>query len=79
MDNLLFQLVRVRDGPPGPDSHVIRILLNGMPVRSINVDTTIPVEEGGPGGMLFIGDFERLVGNLERAGGIDYTNLLNRT
>jgi len=79
MDNLLFQLVRVRDGPPGPDSHVIRILLNGMPVRSINVDTTIPAVEGGPGGMLFIGDFERLVGNLERAGGSDYTNLLNRT
>jgi len=71
------QLVRVRDGPPGPDSHVIRILLNGMPVRSIAaVTTATSADEGGPAGMLYVEDFERLVGNLEKAGGHDYSNLL---
>lgn len=71
-----FQLVRVHDGPTGPDSHVIRILLNGMPVKSIAVTTMTPSSGRGPNGMLSIGDFETLVGKLERAGGYDYRKLL---
>jgi hypothetical protein len=55
---------------------VIRILLNGMPVKSVAVTSTATVSEWGPGGMLFVEDFERLVGNLERAGGYDYRSLL---
>lgn len=71
----VFQLVRVHDGPTGPDSHVIRMLLNGMPVKSVAVTSRAPVSEWGPDGMLFVADFERLVGNLESAGGYDYRSM----
>lgn len=49
-----------------------------MPVRSIAVDSKVPAAEGGPEGMLFVGDFERLVGDLETAGGYDYSKMLGR-
>jgi hypothetical protein len=73
----VFELVRVRDGPPGPDSHVVRVLLDGVPVRSakLNLSTT-NVSNGGPEGMFFVKDFEQLVTNLEDAGGHDYASLL---
>ena len=45
-------------------------------MKSVAVTSTATVSEWGPGGMLFVEDFERLVGNLERAGGYDYRSLL---
>jgi hypothetical protein len=73
--------VRVRDGPPGPDSHVIRILLDGVPVRSSKVAASSKPTtnvSGSPDGMLFINDFEQLVTKLEDAGGHDYASLLGK-
>jgi hypothetical protein len=71
-------LVRVRDGPPGPDSHVIRILLDGKPVRSVKLKmaTNKSISTGGPEGMFYVDDFEQLVKRLEDAGGHDYASLL---
>lgn len=80
--HLVFELVRVRDGPPGPDSHVVRVLLDGVPVRSSKIDQLSSrrdvTDSRGPKGMFFINDFERLVSNLEQAGGYDYASLLGQ-
>jgi Histidine phosphatase superfamily (branch 2) len=78
--NLVFELVRVREGPPGPDSHVVRVLLNGKPVRSAKVNTTTkPDSADGPEGMLLVDDFEWIVSKLEEAGGHEYASILTRT
>lgn len=76
--NLVFELVRVRDGPPGPDSHVVRVLLDGIPVRSAKLKQSTNMSSDGPEGMFFIADFEQLVANLEDAGGHDYASLLGQ-
>jgi Histidine phosphatase superfamily (branch 2) len=61
--------------------HVIRILLNGKPVITVDLEKTnkckIPQYTGyGPQRMLRIMDFESIVSNLEREGGHDYKTLL---
>jgi hypothetical protein len=67
----------VRDGPPGPDSHVVRVLLDGVPVRSAKLNPNATrIANGGLEGMFFVNDFEQLVTNLEDAGGHDYASLL---
>ena len=79
--NLVFELVRVKEGPPSPSSHVVRVLLNGAPVKSLKVDhptSSKVLPPGGPEGMLFINDFAEVVNKLERAGGHDYDGLLGR-
>ena len=78
--NLVFELVRVRDGPPGPDSHVVRVLLDGVPIRSSKIDSlrNDATDIRGPEGMFFINDFEKLVSKLEEAGGYDYASLLGQ-
>ena len=72
----------MRDGPPGPDSHVVRVLLDGVPIRSTKIDslasTSNTTDPRGPQGMFFIKDFERLVSKLEEAGGYDYASLLGQ-
>ena len=80
----MFELVRVRDGPPGPDSHVVRVLLDGVPIRSSKINTLVSGSHAtdphhGPNGMFCINDFERLVSKLEEAGGYDYASLLGQT
>jgi hypothetical protein len=82
--HLVFELVRIRDGEAGPDSHIVRILLDGVPVRSSKVVDVSVLSNGtapsrGPGGMFYIHDFEQLVTNLEIAGGHDYASLLGKT
>jgi hypothetical protein len=81
--NLVFELVRVRDGPPGPDSHVVRVLLDGVPIRSSKINGLAAsrndaTDSRGPQGMFFIHDFEQLVSKLEEAGGYDYASLLGQ-
>ena len=74
--------MRVCDGPPGPYSHVVRVLLDGVPIRSSKYDSLAScrdaTESHGPKGMFFIHDFERLVSKLEAAGGYDYARLLGQ-
>jgi hypothetical protein len=70
--NLVFELVRMQDGPPGPDSHVVRILLNGKPVLSVDFDKRERTWRGkGPNHILSVNDFEDVVSSLEKAGGPD--------
>lgn len=74
--NLVFELVRVHEGLRGPDSHVVRVLLNGIPVRSVKVNAASKtILNGGPEGMIFVDDFNRLVTKLEEDGGHDYASL----
>jgi hypothetical protein len=56
--HLAFELVRC-----GDESHVIRIVLNGQSLRSLDV---------APDSMLRIADAARIVSNLETSGGPDY-------
>jgi Histidine phosphatase superfamily (branch 2) len=56
--HLAFELVRC-----GDESHVIRIVLNGQSLRSLEV---------GPDSMLRLADATRIVSNLETSGGSDY-------
>ena len=80
--HLAFELVRIRDGPPGADSHVVRVLLDGVPIRSSKVNCLVThskvTDNRGPKGMFFINDFEQLVSKLEEAGGYDYASLLGQ-
>jgi hypothetical protein len=76
---LAFELVRIEEDSAGAASHLVRILLNGKPVISVDFDK----EEGtdahvghGPEKMLSVHDFEVLVSRLEEAGGHDYATLL---
>lgn len=75
--NLAFELVRVRDGPPGPDSHIVRVVLNGETVRSSKIDINSQNKRGTLEGLFFIDDFERVVSKLESDGGIDCSSLLS--
>lgn len=76
--NLVFELVRLRDGPPGPDSHAVRVLLNGSPVRSVSASKARHLQ-GWSEGMLLVDEFEEVVSKLEQAGGHDYASLLAMT
>ena len=50
---LVFELVRLREGSPGLDSHVIWFLLNRTPVRSVKVNKSTGIADGGPAGMFY--------------------------
>lgn len=83
--HLVFELVRVHDerttGPEQRSTHVVRVLLNGKPVVSVDhasqSDQAVPVGKG-PEHMLLIDDFLKVVTALEDAGGHDYDRLLGR-
>jgi hypothetical protein len=72
--------VRIKDGPEtdASQTHVIRVLLNGKPVLSLDYDQrdTKAFVGRGPEHLLTISDFEEMVSNLEAAGGHDYKQLL---
>lgn len=79
---LVFELVRIEnaDAPTGT-SHVVRVLLNGKPVTSVDFSKKDkPGDEmyvgNGPERMLLIDDFEALVSRLEEDGGHDYASML---
>lgn len=74
--NLVFELVRVRDGPPSLDTHIVRILLNGVPIRSLKLDGSKKASFEDGGGMLTLQDLEKTVESVESAGGFDYESLL---
>lgn len=66
---LIFELVQIKESN-APDSHVVRILLNGKPVKSM--DRLYQYWDGesryvgrGPHSMLFAHDFEDIVSQLE--------------
>lgn len=68
---LIFELVQV-DETNAPDSHVVRVLLNGKPVKSVDRlhnywdgQSTRKHVGRGPHDMLFANDFEEIVSNLE--------------
>ncbi len=67
--SLIFELVQINESN-APDSHVVRVLLNGKPVKSM--DRLYNYWEGqsryvgrGPHSMLFANDFEDIVTHLE--------------
>jgi hypothetical protein len=71
--SLIFELVRIRQDD-AEDSHVVRVLLNGKPVKSVLKDDTFwtgdsPPAGHGPFQMLYAQDFHAVVRNLEVAGG----------
>jgi len=70
---LVFELVRVSDQHDG-NSHVVRVLLNGKPVKSVDQHNRFWEGPGtyvgkGPLQMLLVEDFANVVTELERAGG----------
>lgn len=78
---LVFELVRV-EKETGPDSHVVRVFLNGQPIRSVNLlqqnEGAEPEYVGkGPLKMLRPADFMNIVTELETAGGLDYTTMIH--
>lgn len=82
---LVFELVRLDEatvtGSSSSTTHVVRVLLNGAPVTSVDFakheDGSDNAHVGnGPERMLSIDDFESLVSRLEEAGGHDYAALL---
>lgn len=84
--HLVFELVRVAEendsktnhDTTNPTTHVIRVLLNGKPVQSVDFDTRKLLGHG-PEHLLSIDDFSNIVSSLEDAGGHDYDRLLGRT
>lgn len=73
---LVFELVRIEDDA-SKVSHVVRVLLNGTPIRSANLleqNAGGPVEHIGKGPMklLTVEDFEKLISNLETVGGMPH-------
>jgi hypothetical protein len=58
-------------------THVIRVLLNGKPVFSVDFDTKNSLGHG-PEELLSIADFQAIVSKLEDDGGHDYDRLLGR-
>jgi hypothetical protein len=61
------------------ETHVIRILLDGVPVRSSKVDYhSLTTHDKSIEGMFTIKSFAKLVKNLEDAGGFDYDHLLGK-
>ena len=76
---LVFELVRVSK-ETGPDSHVVRVFLNGQPIRSVNLldhdGKSEPEYIGqGPMKMLRVSDFVDTVTKLEKKGGFDYASM----
>lgn len=67
---LVFELVRI---PGEVEKYVVRVLLNGTPVRSVHGRE--PVGHG-PHAMMWIDDFDEMVRHLEDQGGFDYDELL---
>lgn len=71
---LIFELVRIKRSN-GKDAHVVRILLNGKPVKSVTKDNGCFWEGScqyignGPHRMLNPKDFDHVIQNLEMAGG----------
>ena len=73
---LVFELVRIGDDT-NKVSHVVRVLLNGMPIRSTDLfeyKAGAPVEHigKGPVALLTVDDFEKLIVNLETVGGMPH-------
>jgi hypothetical protein len=71
---LVFELVRIND-QNSDDSHVVRVLLNGKPVKSVNQHDRYWEGPGshvgrGPHQMLLAEDFVNIVTKLELAGGL---------
>jgi hypothetical protein len=71
--SLVFELVRI-PGKHKADMHVVRVLLNGKPVFSVQKDEQYwnggsPQAGFGPFRMLYAEDFDVVVSNLEKAGG----------
>jgi hypothetical protein len=80
---LVFELVRIPpdDQKSGSSEHVVRILYNGVPVRTVIKDGrfwdgTSPPAGNGPSQMLLAEDFDGVVTRLEKAGG--FTNYMSR-
>jgi hypothetical protein len=80
---LVFELVRIPPDIEGENSeHVVRVLYNGVPVRTVVKDdrfwdgTSSPPAGKGPSQMLYAKDFEAVVTRLEKAGG--FTNYMSR-
>jgi len=78
---LVFELVRIKQDTDA-DSHVLRIFLNGQPIRSVNLlaydGKGEPEYVGqGPLKMLRPSDFARIVTALEEAGGLDYSTMMH--
>ena len=77
---LVFELVRIDDDSSCTDwehSHVMRILLNGRPILSVDLHNNYWQGPGtyvghGPMNMLLAHDFDNIVTKLERAGGYDH-------
>jgi len=68
--SLIFELVQMEGQGNTPDSHVVRILLNGKPVKSMDRQHQYWDGESryvgrGPQQMLLASDFEEVVGKLE--------------
>lgn len=82
--HLVFELVRVKEGPSSSDTHVVRVLFNGKPVISVGEAPAKGSHAkavhlgGGPDQMLFVEDFLQVVKTLEDTGGHDYDSLLGR-
>ena len=80
---LVFELVRINDdddddeqSPSSDTSHVVRVLLNGRPVHSVDQQCqfwddggSIQTMGSGPCHMLYANEFEEVVSKLEHAGG----------
>jgi hypothetical protein len=72
---LVFELVRINKDN-GEDSHVVRILLNGQPIKVSNLlnhdgqGDAEPIGKG-PMSMLRVSDFVKIVTQLEIKGGFD--------
>lgn len=81
--HLVFELVRIKDEPIDDNerTHVIRVLLNGKPVLSIDLDDQCVRKYlgKGPEKLMTVPDFIKLVSDLEDAGGHDYEQLLGRS
>lgn len=73
---LVFELVRIHDDDHLDNSHVVRVLLNGKPILSVDQHNRYWDSEGtpvgnGPSRMLLTTDFAEIITNLEKAGGYD--------
>jgi len=74
---LVFELVRINE-INSEDSHVVRILLNGQPIKAVNLlthkdDKEIEHVGLGPMNMLRVSDFIKIVAQLETIGGFDHS------
>jgi Histidine phosphatase superfamily (branch 2) len=74
---LVFELVQITDDL-GAITHVVRVLLNGVPVKSVNLlknSNSSPTEYLGkaPLNLLSLENFEQLITDLEVAGGMPHT------